>query len=45
MNIREFYDSDGELKPTKKGIMLTMEQYQKLKGFIGDIDDAIKRNV
>lgn len=45
VNIREFYNSGGELKPSKKGIMLTMEQYQKLKGFIEDIDDAIKRNV
>lgn len=45
VNIREFYDAGGELKPTKKGVMLTMEQWHKLKGMVGDIDEAIKRNV
>lgn len=45
VNIREFYDAGGELKPTKKGVMLTMEQWQKFKGFVNEIDDAIKKNV
>lgn len=45
VNIREFYDAGGELKPTKKGVMLTMEQWQKFKGFVDEIDEAIKRNV
>ncbi|XP_019871924.1 RNA polymerase II transcriptional coactivator [Aethina tumida] len=45
VNIREFYDAGGELKPGKKGIMLTMEQWQKFKGYMGEIEDAIKRNV
>ncbi|KAJ8922985.1 hypothetical protein NQ315_001533 [Exocentrus adspersus] len=46
VNIREFYNDDGgALKPTKKGIMLTMEQWQKFKGTIDEIDEAIKRNV
>ncbi|KAI0965509.1 transcriptional Coactivator p15-domain-containing protein [Xylaria arbuscula] len=30
INIREYYDSNGELKPGKKGIMLTLEQYNLL---------------
>ncbi|XP_022903951.1 activated RNA polymerase II transcriptional coactivator p15 [Onthophagus taurus] len=46
VNIREFYmDAGGDLKPGKKGIMLTMEQWQKFKGIIGDIEDAVKRNI
>ncbi|XP_018566122.1 activated RNA polymerase II transcriptional coactivator p15 [Anoplophora glabripennis] len=45
VNIREFYNDDGELKPGKKGIMLTMEQWQKFKNCISELDDAIKRNV
>ncbi|KAF5293760.1 hypothetical protein FQA39_LY03245 [Lamprigera yunnana] len=45
INIREFYDAGGELKPGKKGIMLTMEQWHLFKGSIDEIEDAIKRNV
>ncbi|KAK9881241.1 hypothetical protein WA026_015359 [Henosepilachna vigintioctopunctata] len=45
VNIREFYEADGDLKPGKKGIMLTMEQWQKFKGIVDDVDEAIKRNV
>lgn len=45
VNIREFYDAGGELKPTKKGIMLTMEQWQKFKNYISEVDEAIKANV
>ncbi|XP_018323850.1 RNA polymerase II transcriptional coactivator [Agrilus planipennis] len=45
VDIREFYDVGGDLKPGKKGIMLTMEQWQKLKSQIDSIDEAIKRNV
>ncbi|XP_074037943.1 single stranded-binding protein c31A [Leptinotarsa decemlineata] len=45
LDIREFYNADGDLKPGRKGIMLTMEQWQKFKGCIEDIDEAIKKNV
>lgn len=45
VDIREFYDAGGELKPTKKGLMLTMEQWQKLKDIVGEVDDAIKKRV
>lgn len=44
VDIREFYlDNNGDLKPGKKGISLSAPQYQKLKGLIGDIDDALKK--
>ncbi|XP_015917066.1 activated RNA polymerase II transcriptional coactivator p15 [Parasteatoda tepidariorum] len=43
IDIREFYEADGELKPGKKGICLNTEQWQALKEKIDDIDDAVKR--
>ncbi|TRX97141.1 hypothetical protein FHL15_001935 [Xylaria flabelliformis] len=30
INIREYYESNGELRPGKKGIMLPLEQYNAL---------------
>lgn len=58
MDIREYWeDSDGELKPGKKGtfniilhtpsvpfagIALSMDQWEKLKGFVTDIDEKIR---
>ncbi|EFA08648.1 activated RNA polymerase II transcriptional coactivator p15 [Tribolium castaneum] len=45
VNIREFYNADGELRPGKKGIMLTMEQWHKFKEVMPELEDAIKRNV
>ncbi|CAH1376660.1 hypothetical protein MTP99_018065 [Tenebrio molitor] len=45
VNIREFYNADGELRPGKKGIMLTMEQWHKFKEVVPELEDAIKRNV
>lgn len=45
IDVREFYNADGDLKPGRKGIMLSMEQWQKVKGFMNEIDEAIKKNV
>ena len=45
VSIREFYNADGDLRPGKKGIMLTMEQWHKFKEIVPDLEDAIKRNV
>ena len=43
IDIREFYTKDsGELAPGRKGISLTVEQYQKFKSHIEDIDRAIE---
>jgi len=44
VDIREYYDQDGEKKPTKKGISLSAGQYQKLKDLIPEIDEALKNH-
>ena len=41
VDIREFYDDQGEMKPGKRGISLSLENWQKLKGFIDDIEESI----
>ncbi|XP_054714604.1 activated RNA polymerase II transcriptional coactivator p15-like isoform X2 [Uloborus diversus] len=43
VDIREYYDSDGDLKPGRKGICLNMEQWNALKEQIDSIDQAVKR--
>ncbi|XP_060521713.1 activated RNA polymerase II transcriptional coactivator p15 [Cylas formicarius] len=43
INIREFYNADGDLKPGKKGIMLTPEQWNRLKVSVEEIDEEIKK--
>jgi len=44
VDIREYYEQDGELKPGKKGISLSAAQYQKLKDIIPDVDEALKNH-
>ena len=41
VDIREFYDDNGEMKPGKKGITLNMDNWKKFKGFIAYIDETI----
>uniref|UniRef100_A0A4W3I9U6 Activated RNA polymerase II transcriptional coactivator p15 n=2 Tax=Callorhinchus milii TaxID=7868 RepID=A0A4W3I9U6_CALMI len=44
IDIREYWmNQDGEMKPGKKGISLSPDQWNQLKEMIPDIDDAIKR--
>ncbi|XP_044727521.1 RNA polymerase II transcriptional coactivator [Chrysoperla carnea] len=45
VDIREYYDADGDLKPGKKGIALSIPQWQKLKEIVDEVDEAIKKNV
>lgn len=45
VDIREFYNADGDLKPGKKGISLSLEQWHKLTDLVSDVDDAIKSTV
>uniref|UniRef100_A0A1I7VPT8 PC4 domain-containing protein n=1 Tax=Loa loa TaxID=7209 RepID=A0A1I7VPT8_LOALO len=43
IDIREYYQDkgSGELKPGRKGISLSGEQYQRLKAIMGDIDEKL----
>jgi len=40
--IREFYEKDGEERPTKKGVNLTLEQWRKLSSSIQSIDKCLQ---
>ncbi|VEL08624.1 unnamed protein product [Protopolystoma xenopodis] len=42
VDIREFYDSSGVLKPGKKGVFLNVEQWAALKKSISEVDNSIK---
>ncbi|KAI1126453.1 transcriptional Coactivator p15-domain-containing protein [Nemania abortiva] len=42
INIREYYDSNGELRPGKKGIMLPLDQYNALLEAIPDINAELQ---
>lgn len=41
VNIREYYDAEGELRPTKKGISLKLEEWRALVKQIEAIDAKI----
>ncbi|KAI1188673.1 transcriptional Coactivator p15-domain-containing protein [Nemania serpens] len=42
VNIREYFDSNGELRPGKKGIMLSLEQYNALLSAIPDVNAELQ---
>jgi len=42
IDIREYYDANGEEKPGKKGISLNPEQWAEFKQYIATIDDLVK---
>ncbi|CAG9533810.1 unnamed protein product [Cercopithifilaria johnstoni] len=43
IDIREYYQDkgSGELKPGRKGISLSGDQYRRLKAIMGDIDEKL----
>lgn len=42
LHLRTWYTNDaGELAPTKKGIALSYEQFQKLKSILPQVDDVM----
>ncbi|XP_026720733.1 activated RNA polymerase II transcriptional coactivator p15-like [Athene cunicularia] len=44
VDIREFYtDKEGSVKPGRKGIALSAEQWNQLKEIVPEIDAAVKK--
>jgi hypothetical protein len=41
VNLREYFEKDGEWLPTKKGITLNLDQWKTLKALVEDIDSLI----
>ena len=42
LHIRTWYTNEaGELAPTKKGVALSYEQFQKFKSILGAVDDIM----
>eukprot|EP00249_Psilotum_nudum_P008161 c21081_g1_i1 orf=346-942(-) len=43
ISIREYYEKNGEMLPTSKGISLTVDQWEALKQNVPAIEDAIQK--
>lgn len=41
VNLREYFEKDGDWFPTKKGLTLSLEQWEYLKQLVQDIDKSI----
>ena len=42
--MREFFEKDGKLLPTKKGVSLSLDLWKKLKELIPEVDEAIEQH-
>lgn len=43
VSVREYYEKDGNMLPGKKGISLSLEQWNALKDHIDNIDEAVRK--
>uniref|UniRef100_A0A915EKW9 Transcriptional coactivator p15 (PC4) C-terminal domain-containing protein n=1 Tax=Ditylenchus dipsaci TaxID=166011 RepID=A0A915EKW9_9BILA len=43
VNIREYYEKNGQLLPGKKGISMKLDQWKQFKSIIPDVDELIKK--
>lgn len=43
VDVREFYEKDGELLPGKSGLSMTPEQWEMLKSLVPSIDAALDK--
>ncbi|CAD8048131.1 unnamed protein product [Paramecium primaurelia] len=43
ISLREYFDKDGQMLPTKKGITLSLDNWEKFKQYIGEIDECINK--
>ncbi|KAL4511964.1 hypothetical protein ABPG72_012809 [Tetrahymena utriculariae] len=41
VDIREFYEKDGEMLPGKKGISLNLQNWEQFRNLIDNIDSCI----
>lgn len=44
VNIREYYEKDGQQLPGKKGIALTAEQFELLKASVGAVSEELAKH-
>ncbi|KAI5194888.1 PC4-domain-containing protein [Aureobasidium subglaciale] len=42
INIREYYEKDGQMLPGKKGISMTIEQFSALLEVLPEVEEALK---
>ena len=43
VDLREYYENkEGVMKPTKKGMSLTIQNWEDFKKFMSEIDNSIK---
>lgn len=43
VNLRQYFEKDGEWLPTKKGLSLNKDSWNTFKKIIKDIDQAIEK--
>ncbi|CAD8044583.1 unnamed protein product [Paramecium primaurelia] len=43
ISIREYFNKDGQSLPTKKGITLQLDNWEKFKQYIAEIDECVNK--